>query len=100
MLTEQLESTKTQILNELTDKGLKDFFCINFLNHIEPNSTMMAYCHKCKEVDKIDFPQFDGNIMMHCNNCDCDLMNLETELYSFVHFNMIKKKGEQFDGKN
>lgn len=96
MLSESLPKTKDSVMNELTSKGMADYFARQILDHIQPNSTMMAYCHKCKEVDKIDFIQFDANIMMHCNNCNADIMNLDTELYSFVHFNVIKKRGEKF----
>lgn len=96
MLQEQLPKLKKDIQTELTDKGLYDNFARQFLDHIETSSTLMAYCHKCKEVDKIDFAAFDGQMLMYCNNCGRDILNLETELYSFVHFNCIKKRGEKF----
>ena len=95
MLTEHLNSTKEEIMETLVSKGLADYFARSLANSITPNSTLFAYCHKCKEVNKIDFVQFDGNIMMHCNGCEIDIMNLDTELYSFIHFNCIKKQGEK-----
>lgn len=97
MLSEQLNSTKNRVLNELQTKDLADSFAKSLLNHIEPNSSMTAYCHVCKEVDKIDFVQFDANIMIHCCNCDIDIMNLETELYSFIHFNIQKKRAQKYE---
>ena len=97
MLSESLQRTKTDVIDTLTSKGLGDSFARQLLAAIEPNSNVMAFCHKCKELDKIDFVQFDGNLMMHCCNCNIDIMDLETELYSFIHFNVIKKRGEKFE---
>lgn len=96
MLEESLNKTKIHVLDQLTAKGLADYFAKQLLDHIQPNSTLMAFCHRCKELDKIDFVQFDANIMMYCNNCQASIMNLDTELYSFIHYNVQKKRGEKF----
>lgn len=97
MLTETLNETKESIKDRLTTKGLYDRFASTILMRIEPNSTMVIYCHRCKGLNKLDFIQFDANLMMHCNGCDIDVMDLDSELYSLVHYNCIKKRGESYD---
>lgn len=97
METRNLEATKSEIMNQLKNKQLLDRFAYTILDRIEPNSSLEIYCHKCKDLSKLDFIQFDANLMMHCNMCGVDIMDLDSELYSLVHYNCIKKKAEQYE---
>lgn len=96
MLVENLELVKNTIAGQLKRKEALTPFAAMLLDKIQPNSSLTLFCHKCKTMAKIDFIRYDSNLMMHCTWCEVDITDLDSELYSFVHYNVIKKQGENY----
>lgn len=98
MLGTELKPIKKRVIEQLQSKHAFNNWTANLLEAIELHKTLEIYCPECKGLTGMSFTTHDDHWIADCNNCQYIFNNLDTELYTIVHYNHIKHMKESLRG--